>query len=150
MERAAYNKPRHQPTGAPMATVSTENRLSQRIEWYDHRAVQSKRWHLTVQHLSMLLSIMLVWLIHVDCVSRFFLSTLAALLAIAVGVERISGWGEKWRLYRLTAEALESEHHLYSVGAGPYSSDAQTRDRLLAERMEQILKGEAHKWEALT
>lgn len=133
-----------------MATTSTEGRLRQRIEWYDSRAIHSKRSYLAVQYLSMLLSVVLVWLIHVDFVSRFLLSALAALLAIVIGVERISGWGEKWRLYRLTAEALEAEHHLYSAGAGPYSSDPQSRDRLLAERIEEILKGEARSWEALT
>ncbi len=91
----------------------------------------------------MALSIVLVWLIHVDAVSRFFLSFLAACLAAAVGVERISAWGDKWRLYRLAAEALQSEHHLYLAGAGPYTGDVSGRDRLLADRVDQIVKGEA-------
>src|SRR4051812_12303025 len=114
-----------------MTTLSTENRLRERIDWYDRRAVQCKRLHLIAQYASMALSITLVWLIHVDAVSRFFLSLLAACLAATVGTERISCWGDRWRLYRLTAESLQSEQYLYSVGAGPYANDPTGRNRLL-------------------
>jgi hypothetical protein len=127
-----------------------EKRIVPRLKWYDARAITCKRTHVFVEVGTSVLSIVLVLLIDVEVVPRFALATIAALVAALIAIDRIGRFGEKWLLYRLAAEALESEVQLHAHSAGPYAGEQANSEKLLAERVETLLQHEATGWRALS
>src|SRR3954466_11152167 len=74
-------------------------------------------------------------------------AALGAFILILEGVQALFGWQQNWVSYRRTAEALQSERHLYAATAGPYSRSGNPK-RLLAERVEGLLSAENQGWVA--
>jgi hypothetical protein len=123
-----------------------QRRIRPRIQWYDKRAVASKRAYLAIDLGSTILSIMLVVLLHVDEIPRLFLSALAASVALLMAIERALRFRERWTSYRLTAEAVDREVKLYEHSAGAYRINRDESFALLVERVENLLQDEAGKW----
>jgi hypothetical protein len=73
---------------------------------------------------------------------------LAVLTAVLEVVDATGRSQESWLRYRVAAERLRIEQGLYDGGAGPYSDAADT-DRLLAERLAAIRRGELRSLEQL-
>ena len=56
--------------------------------------------------------------------------------------EEFENYGAKWEKFRLVAERLRSEKHMFLSGAGLYSSgDEVQKKRRLVETVEQIIQG---------
>lgn len=127
-----------------------ESRITPRLEWYDKRATWNKQAHLALESGSAILSIALVLLIHVDVIPRLVLAVIAALISALLALGRIGRFGEKWHVYRLAAEAVQSEIELFRHNAGPYALDSAAGDRLLVERVEALLTNEARTWSQIT
>jgi len=123
------------------------SRVRPRIVWYDRKAVRCKRISMLLQYLAAAASIGVMVLLHLQ--SHFFTACVAALAALSVTVEKIGQFGNLWRSYRLCAEALEMELQLYSHQSGPYVVSSIERDRLLVERIEQLLAREAGDWRSI-
>lgn len=124
-----------------------DERLRPRREWYDAQAVRAKALHLSLDYTAGVVSILLIALAHVHEVPRWGVSVLALVVALAIAVEKIGKFGEKWILYRLSAEALESEAQLFLHGAGPYAGTTTPKEQMLVERTEQLLRAEAGRWQ---
>ena len=77
----------------------------------------------------------------------FLTGALGVLVVVLEGVQNTFSFHENWITYRATSEALKSEKVIYQAGAGAYA-DAAHPDRLLAENVEAILKGENSGWVA--
>ena len=131
-------------------TSYLESRVQPRLDWFDKRAVWSKRAHIAVESSAAILSIVLVLLIDITTVPRLLLSLVAAAIAILIAVGKIGRFGEKWQLYRLASEALGAEVQLCLHRAGPYAADPTGADRLLVERAEDLLSREASVWRQVT
>lgn len=71
---------------------------------------------------------------------------IAASIVVAEGAQQLYQWQSNWLRYRLTAEALKREKHLYLTHSGPYRSG--NRRTLLAERVEAIVAAENTDWAA--
>ena len=125
-----------------------ERRIGERLQWYDKRARQAKRAHRALEYLSVFGSVSLVLLLHVNEIPRLGLAGIAAVVTLALAVEKIGKYGELWMAYRLTSEALEAEVELYKNGAGPYR-EGSDQDKRLVERVEQLLSKEAFDWARL-
>lgn len=123
-------------------------RIGERLRWYDKRAKQAKGAHRALEYIAVFGSVSLVLLLHVHEIPRLGLAALAAIVTLALAVERIGKYGELWMAYRLTREALEAEVELYKNGAGPYREGTDQNKRLV-ERVEQLLSKEAFDWARL-
>ena len=106
--------------------------------------------NLTIEVLTTVLSIALVLLISFNSFPRFWLSVIAASIAAMIALEKIGNFGRRWFLYRLSAEALQSEVQLFTHRAGPYAGETTDGSRLLVERVEGLLNQEAGKWHEIS
>ncbi len=120
-------------------------RVKPRCKWYDGRALRYKRLYLLTQYAGAVISVSLVVLIHVEAIPRLLLASLAALVAVAVSVDGIGQFGNQWRLYRMTAEAIERELQLYLNVAGTYAT-VQDREGTFVRQIEALLSSEAAQW----
>lgn len=126
-----------------------EQRVQPRIGWYDKRAVACKWVYLSTQYFTVVASASVVLFIHLESIPRFVPTALAAAVALIVALERIGQFGNRWHLYRLCAETLETEKQFYLHRAGPYEDNFVDADRLFVERTEQLLMIEAANWNSL-
>ncbi len=125
-----------------------DDRVSARLSWYDRRAQQCKRAFFACEYSAGILSILVVLLIDQESVPRWAVATIAAIVAVIASAERTGQFGSRWTLYRLAAEALDSERYLMVNDAGPYRGEAD-KNRLFVERCEALLAGEAARWRAV-
>jgi len=77
--------------------------------------------------------------------SGFLSGLLGVGVVLFTAIQQTGKYHENWINYRQAAESLKSEQHLHTVGAGRYG-DAEDPDRLLAERVEDILQRENQAW----
>lgn len=122
-----------------------ERRVIPRLRWYDERAVRAKRQHLMAECIAVGGSLALPFMLHLDDVPHLLLAVVASLVSVAVAVERIGRFGERWVMYRLAAETLAGELELYRSQAGPYDI-GDGAAKLLVERVEAVLVREADRW----
>ena len=65
---------------------------------------------------------------------------LGGVVVVSAAVGKLFKFHENWLHYRALVEAVAREKELYSAGAGDYAAiDATERDRLLVERVENLL-----------
>jgi hypothetical protein len=74
--------------------------------------------------------------------SRFLSAILGGVVVVAAAVGKLFKFQENWLQYRTLAEALEREEEIYKTGVADYAAaDETARDRLLVERVENMLAG---------
>lgn len=112
--------------------------------YYSKNAAIYKRNHHIMQVFLIVLSPIVPALIALD-VDRAIPGVLSLIIAIAAGLEGLFRYGERWRDYRQTLEALKSEKAFYLAGAGPYRQ-AKNPDVLFVERCERHISKEVGKY----
>jgi hypothetical protein len=119
-------------------------RLEPQRKWHDEKAKWNKRSFYTVEVATLLagasIPIVNVWIVKDPYWAGLLSAGLGGVVVVATSVGKLFKFHENWLQYRALAEALEREKELYSVGAGEYAeADKAERNRLLAERVENIL-----------
>jgi hypothetical protein len=67
---------------------------------------------------------------------------LSTIVLATYQIEEFQNYGAKWEKFRLVAEQLKSEKHLFLNGVGPYSTgNPDDTKRLFIERIEGIIRG---------
>jgi Protein of unknown function (DUF4231) len=129
-------------------TISND-RLEGQIVWYDAKAKRNQRNYrvASVVEIGISAAIMIVASLPSPVTYRSvsLAAVLAAVLAIMKGMETAYQWQSNWINYRAAAEALKHEKYLYYGKAGPYA-DAPNPDRLLVERVEDVILHENGGW----
>ncbi|MGZ9164721.1 MAG: DUF4231 domain-containing protein [Anaerolineales bacterium] len=70
---------------------------------------------------------------------------LSGLIAVAAGLENVYRYGDNWRTYRQTLEALKREKALFAARAGSYVDPANAFP-LFVERVESLLSEETTRY----
>lgn len=128
-------------------------RLDDQIAWYDRKATFNQhRYRIsTVIQIAISAIIMIVasaakpLTIPLGTFDLGWAALLAALLAVMKGMETAYQWQANWVNYRGAAESLKRERYLYLGKAGPYA-DAPDPNRLLVERVEDVIAHETGGW----
>lgn len=126
-----------------------QKRYDEQMEWYDKKSARYKTLHIASQTALIALSAMtpaLILLQELDLRSAAIVTSTAvsALVALAAKFKMY----ETWVMYRGAAETMRREYSLYSCSAGHYH-DAESKERLFIERIEDIVAGEHAEWTAL-
>jgi Protein of unknown function (DUF4231) len=121
-------------------------RVHDQLAYYEKAAGRSQKHFRTVK-IGQLIVSAAVPVAAAAHASGVVIAVLGALILILEGVQALFGWQQNWVSYRNSAEALQSEQHLYEAAAGPYA-EADTPRRLLAERVEGLLSTERSGWAA--
>jgi Protein of unknown function (DUF4231) len=69
---------------------------------------------------------------------------LGGLILVLEGLQQLGQYHDTWISYRGTSERLKTEKFLFLASAGPYAR--QNKERLLAERVEDLVSQEHVKW----
>lgn len=87
--------------------------------WMDGKAVQAQRWYYALR-LTMTLGGVLLPALVGRPIPGWLTGVVSLLVAVSAAVEGLYRFGERWRHYRSTAEALKLEGWRYFQLSGPY------------------------------
>jgi hypothetical protein len=76
------------------------------------------------------------------------IASLASMIVVLETIQHVFQLYQTWIAYRVAGEALRREKHLYLAGGGRYQNESNP-DRLLAERIEELVAQEHNQWQAL-
>ena len=121
-----------------------ERRLEPQEKWHDKRAKLNKRCFYTAEVATVLagaaIPVVTLWAVKDTYLAGVISAILGGVVVVSAAVGKLFKFHENWLLYRALVEAVAREKELYSAGAGDYSGiDATERDRLLVERVENLL-----------
>jgi len=135
------------PTSEPPIPGPAGARIEDQLGWYDSRSVAAQRKYKGVK----LLQLITAAAVPVAAAAGAGAAPTAALggaLLVLEGLQQVGQYHRIWIDYRSTWELLQREKFLFLSHAGQY---ARARDpaRLLAERIEAVVSGEATGWSAI-
>ena len=122
----------------------TISRLENQIQWYDKKSQHNQWWYKQLK----LLEIASGGLITLGAVFQWSYGVIGCLGFIIVlfeGIQSVCQLHHRWMSYRSTCEYLKKEHSLFYAKAGPYR-EVDEPEKLLAERIEEIISQEHAKW----
>lgn len=124
----------------------TMDRLDDQLGWYSSRARwnQSLYKRLKVGEIAAAAFIPVVGTWGVSQ-AGVITAALGALIVVLEGVQHVYQYQSNWIGYRATAEGLKREKYLYAARGGAYAN-ATDRDRVLAERIEEVMARENTHW----
>jgi len=120
------------------------DRIEAQIKWHTDKAA----WNKTKYYLAEIITLgagALIPVINVfDVLSnpgliRILSASLAALAVFSSGTSKLYKFQENWLNFRALAEALRREKELYFYQVGDYESQMERRQKLLVERIENML-----------
>ena len=121
-------------------------RLEPQLDWYNNKASQNKLVYHCLQWTAIAISpvvpAMIAW-----APDNLKLLTISLSIALAIVTSSLKTFRfqEHWINYRTIAGLLEREKHLYTAKASEYEL-AESTNRLLVERTEEILSRENMTW----
>jgi len=121
-----------------------ERWLSQR-EWYSKKSTWNKRWHQGLQLFIALGAIAVPVILNIAEVPKVVPTILSGLVAAAAAVENVYHFGDNWRNFRQTLEALKREKALFDAGGGPYKNHDTAFARFI-ERVEGLIAEETTRY----
>lgn len=130
------------------------DRVEAQRKWHSTNAGVNKKWYYTLEIITLvagaLIPVVNVLNVLPDPWLRVLSSVLATIVVIAAGLNKLYGFQENWLHYRLVAEALKREREFYLHKTGAYEGNSeQQRNRLLVERVEEILSSTTSQFVAM-
>ena len=122
-----------------------EERWQKQRDYYSKQSAQNKRWHQGVQFFIAIGAIAVPILLSISEVPKPFPTILSGLIAGAAALENVYRYGDNWRSYRQTLEALKRERALFVARAGVYGEPANAFP-LFVERVESLLSEETMRY----
>jgi Protein of unknown function (DUF4231) len=131
------------PASDALAQLPAWARLEDQLSWYDRGAITNKRRYRGIKVLQ-LLTAAGVPVAAALSATGWVTAGLGGLILVLEGLQQLGQYHDTWISYRGTSERLKSEKFLFLSRAGPYARP--NRERLLAERVEDLVSQEHVKW----
>lgn len=94
-----------------------EKRVDNQINWYSNKSSTNKKLHYWTKGLMIIFSIAIPFVAGINDQDAYplnlALGMLGGLVAILTGLSALLKFQEKWAEYRITAEGLKREKHVY-------------------------------------
>jgi Protein of unknown function (DUF4231) len=120
--------------------------------WLSRKADRAQRAYYTLRLITVAGAVLLPALLSVnpeneslDLALRVGTWVVSLVVAVSAAVEQLFRFGERWRIYRNTAEGLKTEGWLYFQRAGPYAGEGMTHEAAypaFAGRVEELLQSD--------
>ncbi len=129
-----------------------QRRVEDQHQWHSDKATWNKRRFYCVEIATLLagaaIPVVNLWVID-GVESRILSGILGGVIVVAAGIGKLFKFQENWLQFRTLAEALERETEFYKTGVADYAAtDESERNRLLVERVENILAGSVSQYMA--
>jgi len=129
--QSQVNKAEHYLTG----------RWQQQREYYSKQSARNKQWHQNLLLFSTVGAIAVPVLLNLAEVPKLVPTILSVLVSVALALDNVYHFGDNWRSFRQTLEALKQERVYFDAGIEHYT-DAQTAFPLFVQRCEEITQAE--------
>jgi hypothetical protein len=120
-----------------------EDRIESQRKWHSHEATVNKKRYYFAETVALVAgaSIPVINVLNVmpGRTLQFLSASLAAIIVISSGISKLLKYQENWLNYRALAEALKREKELYLYKVGDYDREDDLRDKILIERVENLL-----------
>lgn len=116
-------------------------RWKQQRDYYSRQSARNKRWHQYLLVFSTIGALIVPVLLNLAEVSKLVPTILSVLVSVALALDNVFHFGENWRIFRQTLEALKQERVYFEAGVEPYT-DAQTAFPLFVQTCEEIMQAE--------
>lgn len=133
-------------------TAYLETRVNDQFHYFDTGAIKNQRSYKLLRRTAIVCNILTTVTIALAFAVpepyRVSMGILALVLSSAVLAtyqwEEFENYGAKWEKFRLVAEQLKSQKHLFLTRAGPYAAENDAENgRIFVETIEGIIKGTA-------
>ncbi len=122
------------------------NRYYNQIEWYDRKAVKSKKIYVIFQGSAIVFSAMTPILILLGTEWEKLAAVIVSfLVAVGTAILKTFKYQENWINYRTTCEVLRKEIYYYQAGINEYK-DPKDRKGLFIQRVEAFISREHTYW----
>lgn len=120
------------------------DRIQAQINWHSDKANRNKTHYYLAEIITLGAGALIPVINVFDVLSnpnliRILSAALAALAVFSSGISKLYKFQENWLNFRALAEALRREKELYSYHVGDYESQSDRRQKLLVERVENML-----------
>lgn len=122
-------------------------RLNWSIQWHTLAHRQATRWYTGLKGIQILAAAIIPVLTAVggnSLLTKGWIAGLGALVVTVEGIQQLKKYASNALLWGQGKEALKQEYYLYRAGVNPYSG--MEPNKVLAERIEQIIGREVGKW----
>jgi len=109
-----------------------EERLQPQLAWYERRAQTAKRWSVGLISTQLVMTTSIPVANTLAGNSTVASTILAALAALATGLQQMGKFHENWVRYRTAASSLDAIQLRYNLGLSPFDGDNR-HSRLIAE-----------------
>jgi ABC-type multidrug transport system fused ATPase/permease subunit len=106
-------------------------RWQQQRDYYSRQSARNKRWHQGLLAFTAVGAIVVPILLNIPEIPKWAPTILSGLVAIATAVENVFHFGDNWRNFRQTLEALKRERALFDAGVGLYRNPETAFERFV-------------------
>ena len=128
---------------APVQSAAAAS-LNDSLDWYDREA-RTNRIEYQVLRLTALVLAAAVPVLTTSHAPSVATAVTGSAIVVVEGIQQLFRFHDRYIGYRSTWNSLDREQRLYNARAGRYAGTA-TPDRMLAERMDQLLAEETTHW----
>ncbi len=121
--------------------IYIQERWQKQRDYYSKRSAWNKRWYQRLQVFMAAGAIAVPIILSIPEIPKPIPIILSGLVAISAAMENLFRFGDNWRNFRLTLEALKREKVLFDIGAGPYQ-EQENAFPTFVERVEALLSEE--------
>jgi len=122
-------------------------RLEEQLSWHDRKAAHAQLKYKGLK-LVQLVTAAAVPVSAAVSAGEAVTAALGGAILVAEGMQQVGQYHRNWIFSRATCEALEREKYLYLAHGGNYAG-ARHPERLLAERVEQLVAHETAGWTSM-
>jgi len=123
------------------AEAYLNGRWQQQRDYYSKQSARNKRWHQTLLLFSTIGALVVPVLLNIAEIPKWVPTILSVLVSVALALDNVYHYGDNWRSFRQTLEALKQERIFFETGIDPYA-DTRTAFPLFVEKCEEIMRGE--------
>ncbi|HEE9786654.1 TPA: DUF4231 domain-containing protein [Enterobacter soli] len=127
----------------------TLTRLDEQISWYSRKSRHARISYKSLKIIQISISATIPLLsIFIPSQAQKIMAFLGLLLLIIEGIQQLNQYQKTWLTYRSTCEFLKQEKYIFLARAGVYNF-ISTPEKLLSERIEEIISKEHGQWFSL-
>jgi hypothetical protein len=120
-----------------------KDRIESQRKWHSDRAITNKNRYYFTETITLVAGASIPVINVLDVLPspalQLLSASLAAIIVISVGISKLCKYQENWLNYRALAEALKREKELYLYKVGDYDQEDKKREKILIERVENLL-----------
>ena len=120
-------------------------RWQQQRDYYSKHSLRNKRWHQSLLLFSTLGALVVPVVLNITEIPKWVPTLLSVLVSVALALDNVYHFGDNWRSFRQTLEAIKQERVFFETGIGSYA-EAENALPLFVQKCEEIMQEEGKRY----